>query len=627
MFDTTKEDLKKILAQVDNGHLQLPDFQRDYVWNEEDVRSLIGSVAKGFPVGALLTLEVGGPVSFKPRLLEGVPKKEVQPDQLLLDGQQRMTSLYQTMWSLAPVKTRTAKGKEIERFYYIDIKKAVDPGTEFEDAIVGVPKDRIVKSDFGKKVDLDLSTKEREFEQDMFPLNRIFNRDAWLLEWLGYWTAQGRELTELYIKFGQTVVPHIDDYEMPIIRLNKKNSREAICLVFEKVNVGGKKLDAFELLTAIYAADEFNLREDWAGRPPVGGKPAGTGRHGKMLGQPPRDVLLQVANTDFLQACTLLHTMRVRQAKQNAGIPENDLPQVSCRRDVLLGLPLSSYEEFAPKVEDAFRQVATFLNERNIIWHKDIPYQPQLIALATVFAALGHKAQTVAARELLSRWFWDVALGELYGSTTESRLARDVPELIAWIEGKGPQPRSVDEALFQRDRLGTLRTRLAAAYKAIHALLMNAGAEDFISGKPTTVMTFANDQIDIHHIFPQHYCSTIGIPPERFNSVINKTPLSRLTNELIGGKAPSKYLKDIETKYGTTPDKLDAILRTHLIEPGHLRTDNFEAFFAARQEALAGLVSRAMGKPVVAEHGTNEPEQEPESIVPEFDEAELELAS
>ena len=93
MFDTTKLDLKDILRDVHEGKLQLPDFQRDYVWGDEDVRSLIASIAKGFPVGALLTLETGGAVSFKPRLLEGVPSKEITPTELLLDGHQRITSL------------------------------------------------------------------------------------------------------------------------------------------------------------------------------------------------------------------------------------------------------------------------------------------------------------------------------------------------------------------------------------------------------------------------------------------------------------------------------------------------------------------------------------------------------
>ncbi len=261
------------------------------------------------------------------------------------------------------------------------------------------------------------------------------------------------------------------------------------------------------------------------------------------------------------------------------------------------------------------------------------------MGLAAVFASLGHRAETKPAKEKLALWFWAVALGELYGSSTESRLARDVPELIAWIEGRGQQPRSVDEALFQRDRLLTLRTRLSAAYKSIHALLMGGGPPqdgdeskpwgclDFITGKPADIMTFFNDQIDVHHVFPQAWCGKAGIDQGRMNSIVNKTPLSKWSNIRIGGDAPSVYLKRIEEKDGIAAEKLDAILRTHLIDPAHLRNDDFEAFFAARQNALADLVARAMGKPVVAEHGTNEPEAEPESIVPEFDETEMELAS
>lgn len=102
MFDSTKKDLKDMLKDIDAGNLQLPDFQRDYIWDDNDVRSLIGSVAKGYPIGALLTLQTGGQVDFRPRLIAGVDAKDVKPVELLLDGQQRMTSLFQTMYSKRP---------------------------------------------------------------------------------------------------------------------------------------------------------------------------------------------------------------------------------------------------------------------------------------------------------------------------------------------------------------------------------------------------------------------------------------------------------------------------------------------------------------------------------------------
>lgn len=606
MFDTTKEDLKDILKKVDEGKLQLPDFQRDYVWNDEDVRSLIASIAKGFPVGALLTLEAGGEVNFKPRLLEGVPAKDVEPAELLLDGQQRITSLFQALYSAQPVKTKTPQNKRIERYYFVDINKAVATGADFFDAIVGLPADRVLRSNFGRKIDLDLSRDEKQFEHDMFPLNRIFADRDWMYAWRDYHRANGHDVSDLERDFYRLVVDVIARYKMPIIRLDKTNKREAICLVFEKVNVGGQKLDAFELVTAIYAAQRFDLRQDWNGS----AKPLTKGRKHRMVGTPPRDVLTQLASTDFLQACTLLHTRQRRIDAETDGKTGKELPQVTCKRDALLALPLDAYRAHADAVEVGFVETARFLNAHKIIWVKDIPYPPLLVALASVFAIMERDAQTARAEGQLEQWFWSVALGELYGSTTESRLARDVPELVRWIREPAQPPRSLDEAVFQSQRLKSLRSRGSAAYKAIHALLMQHGCQDFITGKPTDVMTFFNDDIDIHHIFPQAWCKKQGIEPKVYDAIINKAPLSKLSNIAVGGDAPSVYLKRIEVKHGISSSALDDILRTHLIEPALLRADDFQSFYAARQRALEGLVANAMHKPVVREAGIDEPGDE-----------------
>lgn len=618
MFDTTKDDLRDLLRDVDRADLQLPDFQRDYVWAEEDVKSLIASVSKGFPVGALLTLETGGQVSFKPRLLEGVPEKEVDPGDLLLDGQQRLTSLYQAMYGSRPVRTKNSRGKEIERYYYIDIKAATEAAADLEDAIIGVPADRVIRSNFGKKIDLDVSTRELEFEQDLFPLNKVFDSRNWFFEWLDYWKKRDRDVSDLDREFYSRVGDRIQRYKMPIIRLDKENSREAICLVFEKVNVGGMKLDAFELVTAIFAADGFDLREDWRGTK----DPPEPGRRARMIGTPnQRDVLREIASTDFLQACTLLHTREIREAKYAEGLRDRELPQVSCRRDALLGLPLAAYKKHAASVEKGFIAAGGFLNEQKIIWHKDIPYPPTIVGLASTFAILGREARTATAKAKLAQWFWSITLGELYGSSTESRMAKDVPALVEWIRETGPKPASLDEALFQRDRLRTLRTRVSAAYKGVHALLMRHGCQDFITARGVELMTFFNDSIDIHHIFPKKWCKEQDPPiaPSVYNSIVNKTPLSKLSNIEIGGDAPSIYLKRIEEKQGMTPAALDEILRTHLIEPAHLRNDDFEAFFEARLQALVPIVSSAMDKPVIEDAGTNEPERE---VPPTWDEVE-----
>lgn len=600
MFDSTKKDLKDLLRNAHEGRLQLPDFQRDYVWNDEDVRSLIASVAKGFPVGALLTLETGGEVRFKPRAIEGAPAQKVAPDELLLDGQQRITSLYQSMCMEAPVRCRNAKGIHVERYYYIDIERAVSNGENIEDAIVGVPANKILLKDFGRTTVIDLSSREKEFEHNHFPLNQVFDSHNWFYDWRDFWRERGTDVSEIERDFYRKIVERIQRYEMPIIRLDRSNSREAICLVFEKVNVGGKKLDAFELVTAIFASDGFDIRADWRGDGSFD-----SGRMARIVGEPERNVLTALAATDFLQACTLLHTREVRLQRASQGAGGRDLPSITCRRDALLALPLSAYQAHADALETGFIEAGNFLNEQKIIWNKDIPYPPLLVALAAVFAISGRPARSVAAKDKISHWFWSVVLGELYGSSAETRLARDVPELVDWIAG-GTKPQSIDEALFQKDRLLSLRTRQSAAYKGLHALMMKSGCRDFITDRPTDIMTFFNDDIDIHHVFPQAWCKKQGISSETFNSIVNKTPLSKLSNIEIGGDAPSEYLERIEDKYEVSPDRLNVILRTHLIEPAHLRNDDFEAFFAERFDRLAEVVVDAMKKPVVIDASEDE---------------------
>lgn len=239
-FDSTKNTLEKLLEQVDEGSLQLPEFQRDYVWMEEAVVSLLASIAKGYPVGALLLLERGGEVDFQPRPIEGAAvAKSVEPDLLLLDGQQRMTSLYQVLWSERPAFLKNVKGQKVERHLFLDVSKAIAKGVAFEDAIEIMPGDKRRMRDFGREVDLDLSTPELQYAANMFPLDRVFDEDDWLYGWRDHWRERGVDTYDTEKQFKQTVVKGIQKYEMPIIRLLKDNGREAVCTIFEKVNVGG----------------------------------------------------------------------------------------------------------------------------------------------------------------------------------------------------------------------------------------------------------------------------------------------------------------------------------------------------------------------------------------------------
>ena len=253
-FQTNPFDLNKLLEDCHSGALQLPDFQRSWVWDEDRIKSLIASVSRAFPVGALMSLETGGPVSFKPRPVEGAPResKDVAPQILLLDGQQRMTSLYQVTLRGKVVETVTARNKRVRRWFYIDIRKALDVTSDREEAIIGVPEDRMIRRDFGHEVVLDLSSPEKEFASLMYPVAQVFDWDSWQDGFDNLWHGdQNQSVRDEFRVFKKQVLENFKYYRVPVITLDRSTSKEAVCVVFEKVNTGGKSLDAFELVTAI----------------------------------------------------------------------------------------------------------------------------------------------------------------------------------------------------------------------------------------------------------------------------------------------------------------------------------------------------------------------------------------
>ena len=110
-FKTHEPSLPELLDDIHKGTIQLPDFQRGWVWDDDRIRALIASVSLSYPIGAVMLMETGDAgLRFKPRLVEGVPSMNgTKPEKLILDGQQRLTSLYTSLRSGQPVKTLTSK--------------------------------------------------------------------------------------------------------------------------------------------------------------------------------------------------------------------------------------------------------------------------------------------------------------------------------------------------------------------------------------------------------------------------------------------------------------------------------------------------------------------------------------
>ncbi len=587
MFTSPPVLLSVLLNQVKEAKVQLPDFQRGWVWDDDRIRGLLASISRGFPIGVVMTLAADADIRFKTRPLEGVDvKAEQMPAAFLLDGQQRLTSLYQAMLYEGPVDTCDNRGKKVKRWYYIDMKKAMEPDIDREDAIFSVPENRRLTRDFGREIILDLSEPEFEYENHMMPTEQLLDSMTWAMDYFEYWKDMSVEYDAVgfFKKFQKSVLKTIINYQLPVINLTEETPKEAVCTIFEKVNTGGVTLNVFELLTASLAADNFSLRDDWNAR-----KDRLYGYSGSIQGVSPEQ---------FLQVIALLATQEKRR-KAIEKSAQGRLPGVGCKKRDILELSLQEYEFWADKVESGFKGAANFLHEQCVFRNYDVPYGAQLVPLAGLYVELDQELHTARAKSCLERWYWSGVFGEAYGGGNETQFALDLAEVARYVrEGEGNEPALVNEANFIPERLLSLRTRNSAAYKGLYALQMKSGAADWLSGTPLTIQIYAQQNIDIHHIFPRAWCEDDKhrIPSSLYNSVINKTPIDAVTNRKIGGQGPSRYLPKLQDGMGV--EKLNQVLKAHWVNPELLQAEQFADFFVERGEAMLDLIGEAMGKTI-----------------------------
>lgn len=586
-FDSKKTSLAELLANVVAGRLQLPDFQRGWVWDDAHIRSLLVSIARSFPIGAVMLLETGGEARFQVRPVQGVDlPTSVSPAELILDGQQRLTSLTQVLKLQKPVATRDEKKRELRLHYYFDIEKALGGAQDLDDAIVTVDEQRTQRTNFGREVVLDLGSVQKEIAAFHFPCSQILNSD----DWEQALSEHAPDKLARFMKFRRQVVEPFRNYALPVISLKKETSKEAVCLVFEKVNTGGVPLSVFELVTATWAADGYNLRDDWFGSPRKPGRQARLRR---------KALLSEIQPTDFLQGVSLLYSIERRNADLRAGRSPKEATSVSAKREHILEMPLAAFERWAEPLTKGYEQAERFLRNEGFRHPKFLPYRPQLTPLATVLAHVGERWLEPQIQTKLARWFWSGVFGELYGGAVETRVALDAQQVLAWVTGaETSEPATVQAAAFNPNRLDTLRSRTSAAYRGLYVLLQREGSRDFFWKARMVDLEVDEVKVDIHHVFPKKWCDEHGIPARRCDSIVNKTAISYKANRMIGGHAPSKYLAQLQdhAQVKLSDAEMDDLLKSHSIGPELLRTDNFDAFYEARRASLVRIVERAMGK-------------------------------
>lgn len=581
--------LDDLLKMVEDGKAQLPDFQRSWVWDDTKICKLIESITSGFPMGAAMFLANGGEhIRFKYRKFEGVESEaDITPEWLVLDGQQRLTTLYQVLKSKKATNTRLDANREaaIRRFYYLDIKKCLDPYADRLDAIVSVSDKKQLTTNIGRTVTLDLSTREKEFENLMFPLNITFSTPdvmSWMMDLNAYY-GNRTDIINLFQEFYAKILLTVQTYTMPVIRLDKETPKEAVCQIFENVNTGGVPLTVFELVTATFAADGYELRKDWE-------------EIRQLFSQNVNgELLCEITGANFLAAMTLLVTYYKRVASG-----DDERVAVTCKKRDILRLDLEDFKKHRDALAKGFCDAANFLVHQGIYKSRDLPYSSQLIPLAAIYAYDNESQKLLnngKNQDLLAKWYWCGVMGELYGGANEARFALDILGMFRWMND-GEKPDTVYRSSIQPTRLLTMQTRNSAAYKGIMALILQDSPLDFMTGNRMDVASYIDEEADIHHIFPQAYCEKQRLPRNKWNSVINKTPIYASSNRSIGGNAPSVYIGTMANK-GLNQEKIKTAIASHKINYDYLSSDDFNAYFIDRAKQLLDRIEKATGKTVV----------------------------
>ena len=584
-FITPSYDLVDLFKRIDRGDIQVPDFQQDYAWDEDHIRSLLVTVLRGYPLGALTVLDTRDEkMRFKPRPLAGAPVTENEPGMLLLDGEQRLTTLYHCLRGSGNIRTTNFREEVVMRRYFLDVRRAVSEDLLPDEAVFAVDDDNRVCSHFGPSLDFALDGEEAYLESGCVPVSLLLSEEGTriilsMAAHIGEADAEdGKQRLnyEELAEFHNRVLFPLAGYDVPMIRLSRETASAGVGTIFAHANRSGKDMDVFDLVTAVFASEDenFRLADDWAKRE-------------KALRKYP--ALDGIGRTQFLSAVSLYSTA--------------DSGHVGGQREDILTLTLDEYVTAADKLQITFQEVAEFLRQRCIFSLEQVPYTAQIIPLAVILARLAPIPgclSSAQAWDKLNRWFWSGVFGELYGSeAVKLRAARDVEEVSAWVLGtREEEPKSVREAEFEESRLNTA-DESSGIYHALYALLMARGARDWRTARTFDRTSFFEMGTGFHQIFPAHWCDKFKVDTDLSQSVLNHSPMGKRTEVVMDGQSPARYLSRVQSKSIMEDAEFDQVLASHELDPEFLHQADFDAFIDDRRERFCELIEHAMGKAVI----------------------------
>ena len=580
LFRTTRFDLGHLVKNIDRGDVALPDIQRPFVWPNRKVRDLLDSMFKGFPVGYLLFWATGAEVGA--RAIGVDDKDERVPRWLIVDGQQRLTSLYSVFTGHPVVR---------EDYSESGIRIAFRPrDAKFEVTDAAIEKDP-------------------EFLPDITPL------------WSDYRITVHGYLDRLEKTRGQVDVDlrdRIEDefdrvrdlraYPFEVVELDAAMDEESVAEVFVRINSEGVTLNQADFILTLMSVFREKARKQLeefaraAKKPSIGGASAFN-----WYIQPQPDQLLRVAVGVAFRRAVLKHAYSILRGKDletgefSPKRRDEQFDQLQQAQDHLVNL--LHWHEFLQCLERAGFRGSKMVSGQNAILYS---YALWLIG------RVDYQVPLDQLKEIIARWFFMAHTTGRYSGSFETRFEADVARLAGVPAGNADGfvatlDQVINDTMTPDYWSITLPNELATSAAKSPALLayiaaLNVHDADILlsSSKVRSRLDPAitlKKGIERHHLFPKGYLkSALGITDtKRVNQIANFALVDWSDNIAISDLAPAHYWTEQLAAKGLTGDKLTHAMYWHALPEGW-EFMAFEEFLAKRRKRMALVVRDALAR-------------------------------
>lgn len=585
LFERVDRKVGNLLDDVINGRIGLPDLQRPFVWADAKVRNLFDSMMKGFPIGYVMLW--ASPADYTNTKSIGVGEKEFKrPDDLVIDGQQRLTSLLAAMTGME-VLDKNFKPRRI-KISYDPLEKDFQVWTQaFERSYKYIAD----ISEVFKAHDNLVISKFRRAIVNRMNEGRTKNEQPELTE-----EEQDKIEDNINALLG------LRNYTIPTLRILSKADEEDVAEIFRRVNSGGQNLNEnnfIETLLAVYDNEMHDKIKKFCSDSRV---PAKNTSYNQIIDVDPSHIIRVAIAYGFHRARMRYGYKLLRGDDLDAGTTSVETREKNMQifREALdRVINLNDWHAFINLFSEA-----GYLG-------KDLVRSNYVVVFSYVFYLMGkyeYNVSPLVLRHAIIRWIFMSTITSFYSSSPETTVERQMADLRNIHNGE-EFVRYLDDMVKLRMNETYFSVELVkdlVSSSASSPLWFGYIASINVLGTP---MLFSNTpqskywligtdgekkSIDKHHIFPKHYLETIGIASDRDrNQLANFTYLDYNTNIDISDDEPALYVERYKSKLGE--DNYAKHLADNAIPLGFEHLDYFE-FLDERRKLMAGIIKKAYMK-------------------------------